>query len=298
MCDYKTVKQFAKEEDMNLNSRVMDMHERNRGAQGKILSYMCNYFKYPSDFKTLIYASQLLQAEAVKTGIEHFRRNRGYTMGSIYWQLNDCWPVASWSSIDYFGRYKALHYFAKKFYQPIMLGLFNETDKIDIAVANESLNDFKGYIKYGVSKNDFSVVYEGGKSVFVPALSSLDIESLSNKEFTNLRDTYFWCELYDENDTLLARNTELGTKPKHFEFLKPNIKIDAKECKDGVEILISSDVFAKNNEISFKNYDIVLSDNYFDLTDNKEYRVVAKTSLSANEILNNIKIVSVYDISK
>ena len=130
------------------------------------------------------------------------------------------------------------------------------------------------------------------------ALSSLDIESLSNKEFTNSRDTYFWCELYDENDTLLARNTELGTKPKHFEFLKPNIKIDAKECKDGVEILISSDVFAKNNEISFKNYDIVLSDNYFDLTDNKEYRVVAKTSLSANEILNNIKIVSVYDISK
>ena len=295
---FKTIEYFCPKDEQNLLSYTMEKHQKHVGGNVKLIKYLAEQYQMPKNLEMTAYASQLNQANAIKYGVEHFRRNRGYTMGSIYWQLNDCWPVASWSSIDYFGRYKALHYFAKKFYQPIMLGLFNETDKIDIAVANESLSDFKGYIKYGVSKNDFSVVYEGGKSVFVPALSSLDIESLSNKEFTNSRDTYFWCELYDENDTLLARNTELGTKPKHFEFLKPNIKIDAKECKDGVEILISSDVFAKNNEISFKNYDIVLSDNYFDLTDNKEYRVVAKTSLSANEILNNIKIVSVYDISK
>ena len=295
---FKTVKAFCPEDEQNLLSYTMESHQKHWHGNVKLLKYLAEEYQVPKNLEMTVYASQLNQANAIKYGVEHFRRNRGYTMGSIYWQLNDCWPVASWSSIDYFGRYKALHYFAKKFYQPIMLGLFNEDNKIDISVANESLNNFKGYIKYGVNKNDFTVIYEKENSVFVPALSSLDIESLSNKEFNYTRDTYFWCELYDENGNLLARNTELGTKPKHFKFLKPNITATVRECEGGACLSISSDVFAKNVEISFKNYDIVLSDNYFDLTDNKEYRVVAKTSLSANEILNNIKIVSVYDISK
>ena len=219
-------------------------------------------------------------------------------MGSIYWQLNDCWPVASWSSIDYFGRYKALHYFAKKFYQPIMLGLFNETDRIDISLANESMNDFVGYIKYGVKKNNFTSIYENEKSVFVPFLSSVDVESLSNKEFMCTRDAYFWCELYDKDGNLISRNTELGTKPKHFKFINPNIKVEVKERENGILLSASSDAFAKNVEISFEKYDIILSDNYFDLTDSKPYEITANTSLTAKELLNNIKVLSVYDISK
>ena len=89
----------------------------------KILTYLADTFKYPSEFGTMLYASQLLQAEAIRYCVEHLRRNRNDNrcMGALYWQLNDIWPVASWASIDYFGRYKALQYVAKRFFAPIMI---------------------------------------------------------------------------------------------------------------------------------------------------------------------------------
>ena len=113
----ETIKEFTDEpSDFNPFSYIMEKHQRNYGANGKILNYMQQMFLYPTKFDTFIYASQLLQAEAIKYGVEHFRRNRGRCMGAIYWQLNDCWPVISWSSVDYCGRYKALHYYAKRFF--------------------------------------------------------------------------------------------------------------------------------------------------------------------------------------
>lgn len=104
----------------------MDKHQRCFGANGKIITYLSQTYKYPNDFDTTVYASQLLQAEGIKYGVEHFRRIRGICMGAIYWQLNDCWPVASWASIDYFGRWKALHYYAKRFFAPLMISCAEE----------------------------------------------------------------------------------------------------------------------------------------------------------------------------
>ena len=97
----KTIERFTLPQDRNLFPYVMEKHQRNNAANGKILNYLSQTFLYPADFDTLLYASQLLQAEAIRYGVEHWRRHRGRCMGAIYWQLNDCWPVASWSSIDY-----------------------------------------------------------------------------------------------------------------------------------------------------------------------------------------------------
>jgi beta-mannosidase len=117
----KTVESFTLPEDRNVFSYVLERHQRNNAANGKIMNYLYQTFLYPSSFGIFLYASQLLQAEAIKYGVEHFRRNRGRCMGAVYWQLNDIWPVVSWSSIDYFFRWKALHYYAKRFFQPVML---------------------------------------------------------------------------------------------------------------------------------------------------------------------------------
>ncbi|MDE5679706.1 MAG: glycoside hydrolase family 2 protein, partial [Lachnospiraceae bacterium] len=106
----KTIESFTEPEDRNIFSRVMEMHQRNTAANGKIMKYLAQSYLYPKDFDSLLYASQLLQAEAIRYGTEHFRRFRGRCMGTVVWQLNDIWPVASWSGIDYFGRWKALHY--------------------------------------------------------------------------------------------------------------------------------------------------------------------------------------------
>ena len=109
----KTIESFTLPADRNVFSYVMEKHQRNNAANGKILGYLAQTFLYPRSLDLLVYASQMLQMEAIRCGVEHWRRNRGRCMGAIYWQLNDCWPVASWASIDYFGRWKALHYAAK-----------------------------------------------------------------------------------------------------------------------------------------------------------------------------------------
>lgn len=119
----KTIETFTLPEERNIFTHVMEKHQKNGAANGKILFYLSENFLYPKDFNSLLYASQILLSEAIKYGVEHWRRNRGRCMGSLYWQLNDCWPVASWSSIDYYGRWKALHYFAKKFYSPVLLSM-------------------------------------------------------------------------------------------------------------------------------------------------------------------------------
>ncbi len=292
----KTIDSFCPKDERNLLSYTIESHQKHWHGNVKLLRYLAEAYQMPKDLETTVYASQLNQANAIKYGVEHFRRNRGYTMGSIYWQLNDPWPVASWSSVDYYGRYKALHYFAKNFYQPVSLGLFNENGKITINVANETTKEFEGGIKVGIMKNDFSPVFEAKKDIFVDSLSSLDVDEYSNLEFDGTNDAYFYAELYDKNGKLLARNTELGTKPKYFKFLKPKIKVEAEKIEGGIVFSFSSDVLAKNVEISFKSFDVALSDNYFDLVNDKPYKVFAKTDCSTEELLSEISILSVYDI--
>lgn len=164
----KSVKQFTLPDDRNIFSRVMERHQRNQAANGKILSYLSQTFRYPNSFDDLLYASQLMQAEAIRYGVEHWRRNRGRCMGAIIWQLNDIWPVASWASIDYYGRWKALHYAAKRFFAPVMIsaeeeGELSQNPKINeyhpapleksfrLNVCNETLRDVTGRSRLGAA---------------------------------------------------------------------------------------------------------------------------------------------------
>jgi beta-mannosidase len=116
-----TVRSFADEADWNMTSFIMEHHQRNQAGNRKIVTALADRFRIPKDFESVIYLSQVLQAEAVRTGVEFWRRNRRCTSGTLYWQLNDCWPVASWSSLDHKGRWKVLHYAARRFYAPVLL---------------------------------------------------------------------------------------------------------------------------------------------------------------------------------
>ena len=116
-----TIRTYADKSEWNMTSYIMEHHQRNEVGNSKIITYMTDHFRLPKDFQSLVYLTQVLQAEAVRTGVEYWRRNRCCTSGTLYWQLNDCWPVASWASVDYYGRWKALHYAARRFYAPLLL---------------------------------------------------------------------------------------------------------------------------------------------------------------------------------
>ncbi len=291
----KTIRTFCEEEDYNCFSRVMENHQKCKGGNEKILRYLAGYYLYPTKFENLVYASQLLQADAIKYGVEHFRRERGYCMGSTYWQFNDCWPVASWSSVDCFGRYKALHYAAKKFYAPVAMGLFLEGRKLTVNISNETMQGFQGEVRLHLCKADMTVLDSLTQNVTVASLTSSDVLCYQVPE-VDPYNTYLAVDLYDETGTFVMRQTELFVPSKHFQWIKPQIQTQFRDVEGGVEITVSSDVFTRGVSIDFADFDCVLSDNFFPLTDSKPYRVTARTSKSAQELAENLILKTVYDI--
>lgn len=291
----KTIRSFCEEKDMNPFSRVMENHQKCRSGNGKIVTYIADNYLYPTSMEKLVYTSQLLQAEAIRHGVEHFRRIRGICMGSLYWQLNDCWPVASWSSIDYFGRYKALHYAARKFYAPVAMGTFLEDDVLTVNVSNERMDAFRGSVRVDFCKNDFTVIDSTEVNVTVKKLSSADVLVLELPVLDRYSD-YIAVYLFDENGTELRRQTQLMVKPKHFGYEDPHIRTVLTQRDGGVEIRLTAECFANAVEIDFRNLDCRLTDNFFDITGGDPVCVFASTGHSVQELEKELIIRSVYDI--
>src|SRR4030095_15519831 len=132
-----TIDTFASDTEHQIDSRTMRAHQKNIGGNERILTYLLREYREPKDFDSFVYLSQVQQAEAIKVGAEHFRRLRPRTMGALYWQLNDCWPVASWSSIDYEGRWKALQYFAVRFFADVLISPFHHDGKVELFAVKE-----------------------------------------------------------------------------------------------------------------------------------------------------------------
>lgn len=297
----KTINAFTEEGDRNVFSRVMEMHQRNGEANGKILQYLSETYKYPRDFGVLYYASQLLQAEAMRYGVEHLRRHRGRCMGALYWQLNDIWPVASWASIDYYGRLKALHYAAKRFYNPILIScketgeratrpftilhpsIAYET-KAQLCVTNETRNDIVGVAAWALRDVYGNILQSGENAVTVPALSSLWLDEMDFAR-TDVDHTYMSYE-FRMNDEVVSEGTVLFTVPKYFAFENPNLRYEL----NGDEITVYADSYAQYVEIDSPDSDFVLSDNYFDMNaGSKTVKIVEGTP-------KTIRLRSVYDI--
>ena len=296
----RTVETFTEPEDRNIFSYVMEKHQRNVAANGKIMNYMEQTYLYPTSFDMLLYASQLLQAEAMRYGVEHFRRNRGRCMGAVIWQLNDNWPVASWSSIDYYGRWKALHYFEKRFFAPIMISCDEEgtltqdpnvnaqpydvKKSITLNVANETLKDEEVTVEWELRDNTGSILRSDSTRIGVKALSSAWLRKVDLPE-AELYSNYVSYRARLEGK-VVSEGTILFCAPKFFKFRKPELSLKV----NGDEITVGSDVYAKGIRIINEADDLILSDNYFDLNGGeKTLRIIRGSAVG-------LKVNSVYDI--
>lgn len=270
-----TIESFTEPEDRNVFSYVMEKHQRNASANGRIVSYLSQMYLYPSDLDKLVYASQLLQAQAMQYGVEHWRRNRGRCMGAVVWQLNDCWPVASWASIDYFGRWKALHYYEKRFFAPVLIscheeGILSQNTNVNaepfpleksthLNVSNETRKDFRGTAQWSLRRPDASVIESGSFDVNCPALSAIWLPKQDFSQYGTY-DTYYSYRLLDESGNVVGEGSVLFCAPKHFHFASP----DLNAFVNGDEIIVTADAYARSVEIQ-AGADVVLSDNYFDM---------------------------------
>lgn len=296
----KTCESFTLPEDRNVFSYVMEKHQRNAAANGKIMNYMEQTFLYPTSFETVLYASQLMQAEAIRYGVEHFRRNRGRCMGAVVWQLNDCWPVASWSSIDYYGRWKALHYCEKRFFAPVMISCAEEgiltqdtnpnaqpydvIKSITLNVANETREEQHVIVRWELRDAFSRVIREGRYEDTVSALSSkwFSKEDMADAELYENYVSYS-CETGGE---IVSSGTVLFTAPKQFHFQNPHLQARV----EGTEIIIGADAYARAVEILNAEEDMLLSDNYFDMNAGEKRVTILKGRPEG------LKLRSVYDI--
>lgn len=265
----KTVESFTLPEDRNIFSPVMESHQKNGEANGKIMYYLSSYYRYPKDFDSLLYVSQLLQAEAIRCGVEHWRRHRGRCMGAIYWQLNDCWPVASWASIDYFGRWKALHYEAKRFYAPQLLTAVNEGYAVTLYLHNEGRTPLNAQVRVRLADTDFRVQEERTADVHIDALSAASVLTCDFTErMGSLRENSVFAayELIVDGRKV-SGGSLLFVRPKQFEFPRCSYGVRVEESGDSFQIRVVSDRYAQHVELSLLTMDAVFSDNYFAITD-------------------------------
>ena len=266
----KTVESFTEEKDRNLFSRVMESHQKNPAANGKILYYLSETFRYPKNLESLIFLSQILQGYAMKEATEHWRRNRGRCMGSIYWQFNDNWPVASWSSMDYYGRYKALHYMAKGFCDNVAGSIEKKETHMGFWISNETLVPVTVKAKIAVKTLDLQVLQEQEVCQEVAALSA---ECLFEKEYKELikdrEDNVFLVVQYEyeqNGQKITKKEFETFVPVKYLELKEPAFKVT--ENTDG-SVSIQTDTFVPYCMLEGISEDTIWNENVVAFTDNE-----------------------------
>jgi beta-mannosidase len=274
---------------------VMQAHQKNKGGNERILTYMLREYREPKDFASFVYLSQVQQAEIIKIGAEHLRRQRPRTMGSLYWQLNDCWPVASWASIDYYGRWKALHYYARRFYDDVLISPFLHDDKVDVYVVSDKLEPFSGTIHMRLLDFSGNTLLEQTKDVQVPAQSNaiyFTVDKASVAAKGDLRRSFLVFDL-DVAGKRVSRNLIFFNVTHDLELpAAPKIETAVNKNNEGYTITIQSSKLARSVYLSFGDLDVQSSDNYFELLPSEPVTIQLKSSATAEQIKAVLKVTS------
>jgi beta-mannosidase len=228
-------------------------------------------------------------------------------MGTVYWQLNDCWPVASWSSIDYYGRWKALHYAARRFYAPILLSIDDGEKNARFVVTNDTQSALSGTIHWSVRDRSRQVLRQGTFESEVPPLASVVAGEMAWTEeelsADRRRELYLTARL-EIDGASVSENTVLLVPPKHFAWQDPQLVCDVQELPDRFSITVSASSFAKYVQLDSDLDGVIFSDNVFDLADDSPKTVfVSKTesgipSVSKEMFERSLHLRSVYDIAR
>ena len=302
----KTIASFTLPSDRNIFSRVMESHQKNGAANSKIFQYISDYYLYPKDLDSIAYISQVLQLRAVQYGVEHWRRNRGVCMGSLYWQLNDCWPVASWASIDYCGRWKALHYGTRHFYAPVAVSACEKEElssEISYWILNESHEKVQRRLEIDLIDSSFHVIYHTEADGSAESFSAAEVcrEDFSRYIASEARrESCFARVRMYAGDSLADERTTLFVKPKHFAYSKPTYSADVAVDGSDYVITVKADAFCQFVELGFRDFDAVFSDNFFDITSAEGVSVrVPRSSIPAwaekGDVLRSLMIRSIAD---
>jgi len=223
----KTVRGYTLPEDRNVTSFVMEHHQRSGIGNAVIMAYMLDWFRVPKNFEMTLWLSQIQHGMAMKYAVEHWRRNMPRTMGALYWQLDDCWPVASWSSIDYHGRWKALHYMARRFYAPLLVSGVEDPEKgtVRIHVTSDLPGPRTGKLTWTLTDTAGAKTASESATVKIAPLKSTCVETLKLGAYLKrrgARDLMLWLELETPKEETCTNFVSFA-RPKHMKLRDPRL---------------------------------------------------------------------------
>lgn len=281
--EMKTIKAFAADEDLAYRSPIMEHRQRSlmswiaSGFNGNemINTYIKRYYKAPKDFESFVSLSQVMQAEGVKFAIETHRRQMPHCMGSLYWQINDCWPTMSWSSVDYFGRWKALHYFVREAFKPVLPVIFREGAEIKIAIANDNLETAKHQLEATLYDFSGKVLWQKSEEVALAGNSSQTYMAIAEKELlAKGNPAQMVLEVKVKNsEATVAENLFYFSEVKALQLEKPVMEKTIEKAGDNKYVItFKSGTLAKNVALSTAS-EGRFSNNYFDMLPGKTYTI-------------------------
>lgn len=304
--NWKTIKEVTAPEDRKISTWVMDLHQRNSNGYGdaQIMFYVLQDLPYPRNLEMAAYASQVMQAEGIRFGSEFYRRIRNRCAGALYWQVGDCWQAPTWSSIDYSGRWKALHYRAKHFFAPLLLSLDKEKEHMDFWVVSDKKEKTEGRIIWSLKDAASDVIKTGAADVEIEPLStkcffSLELSALLDGQ--DKRSVYLEAQLVVDG-TCVNENHYLFVKPKHFKFIEKKPVVNVAEEQDAFAVTVTSEAFVMYVYLDLEKDDCHFSDNYFNLSRGSKTIYVQKNSLSRqislDEFRNQLLVRTITDIGE
>tara|TARA_B000000441_G_C21737259_1_gene350847 strand:- start:554 stop:1873 length:1320 start_codon:yes stop_codon:yes gene_type:complete len=297
--EFSSVQKYTNQSDYDIYSDVMKSHQRSSIGNSTIEEYMMRDYNIPDSFEHFLYVSQLLQAEGISKGMEAQRRNRDICMGSLYWQLNDCWPVASWSSIDYYGKWKALHYKTKKSFEESILSFHKKNDDIIVYFVTDKLKSDK--LKYNFELRDFSgKVHNSWASSFYSKPNNSMIIHKINLSSISIDNDYFNDKFIFANvsldDQVISEKIEYLTSLKNLKLTTPKFQYEVDIIDNYYEIKLISENLIKNLFVD-SGLEYNFTDNYFDLIPNKEktIRIQRDNFHSTSSFKESLRFISLYD---
>ena len=295
----ETIRSFAQEADWNMTSYIMEQHQKNASGNSLMVGQMLDTFRLPKDFDSMVYLSMLLQAEGIRYGVEHWRRHSDRVAGTLYWQLNDCWPVASWSSLDYFGRWKALHYAARRFYAPLMLSIEDAPPRQSVYLSSDLREPWSGELRWSLTNLAGQILASGQKPAEVAPSSVTYLEDLDFSTYLNddsIRELLFVAELW-QGEERLSLQTAFFVPTKHLQLIDPGIEYYLSSENERLVIELQASSLARLVECSLAGADVIFSDNYFDLPAGRIIKI--STELPAHWTLEKaaqaLRIRSIYN---
>jgi beta-mannosidase len=298
--EMRTIEAFTQPEDRTgIFTPVMLAHQKNTEGNSIIHDYMLKYYSEPRDFPSFLYASQVLQAEGIKVGAEHLRRIRPRAMGSIFWQLNDCWPVASWSSIDYFGRWKALQYYARRFYSPLLVSPHVEDGNFNVYVISDKTAPTAARLRLRLFTLAGKSLSDSTQEIQVPELSSKIYIQRPLAEFVNANgadaaNIFAVADLLVDGKSV-SSNVLYFVPAKLVILPQPQISVDLAKSGDAYRLRLSSPALARSVYISFGALDATPSDNYFDLIPGQPVEITITSAAPLDQLRAQLKLISLAD---